>query len=1699
MKKQPLHWLCLLIIFCHNYAYAQPEQNNGELNTEENTYIPTSTEIDQHNVVGEIPLNSGSTPSGAKTYQVPIETAPGINGFQPNLSLSYNSMQSYSPVGVGWRLDGIPQISRMGKNIYYHGKTEGINLDNTDTFVLDGITLIKTEDRSTTGYFIYESVQGNIKIKGYIKGEIMQYFEVYYPDGNKGIFGYPNSTENNLYYPITSITDLHGNIITYDYIYSGNDYYINKIQYNGASIEFSYNTDNFNTPTYCAGKKIEHTKILYQIRCKNESGTLGTYTLKQTNYTGLAQLKQIDYTKENKKLNPIKFEYGDGDLFGSYSSKTTILTKYFPYDQPSNIKAIRGKFDNLNKSDGVIAQLYRNPYIKHYKKGGLFNHTENYFTNQYGENEDIFVYTDIGDSFVSPIPQLTTGTGFVDILCADIEGKQEERIIKINNYVSNNTDKIDFHIYKYTLTKGFTEYLTRTFSFNTVFTDNGKNQSIQPKYYYAGDFNGDGKLEILAVSVDNPFGEIERPSKCYIFNLETGETLYESQLFTFKAEFPEAGVSYPIGTKLTQDLIYVIDYDGDGKSDICHINESGLSVYTFTTTNTGLIGKQTHSGNELNLSKLDKRDLIPGDLNGDGLTDLALSPEKTMYSPSQWEIYYSMGDGQFNKETCKGAGVNGAMATRFHLLDINGDGKSDLIRCDKLNIETYLMTDQGFLLKGTIENPSESIIVIPVANTSRNTFPSLLLLNNSEIIQYSYSRNNIKDNLLTEAHSSFGIKEKNEYGFINNLGIESGLYITGANATYPYINIVESLPVLASTETYLDDEVINESEYQYTNAVVHRQGLGFCGFEKIKITDSLNGTIIREYEPFKFGMQKSETTRGAKIDFTNRVEISANKTYKLLVERKREENLLTGSIIKTSCSYNNYGYPCYEFTETTDNLDIETSREYVNYEDIDNPETGYIIGLVSMQATTKTRNGIDWYTEKEIIPSYSRGLPLSKETFKNGNQTRLETYSYDSRGIIIEETITPYNSDNTHKSTYSYDTYGRLLKETDPAGHTKQYAYNPQGLIDKSTDIRGNITTYEYDTFGRQKKINNPDGTQQTLEYTWETTDNGRIYSITETTTGSPTVKKYYDALNREVRKEETRFDGSTIKTDKQYDNKGNLISESLPYKTGPPSLWVDYTYDSNNRLTSRQEPTGKQTNYSYANNFVIEDDGIKQTVKEYNTAGELLSVSDPEGIIYFELGADGQKQNVLICHETESAEINTSYQYDDYRRVISINDPSHGETTTTYDKDGNIATQTDANGATISYEYDSYGRLIKKTFPGFSTTYTYNEYNELISQKSTNQTYKTFDYDTYGRLISETEGGTRGAWLRKDYTYSEGNISTITYTSNYGKLTTENYTYTNGHLTEVKISGGQTIYKLQQENEFGKPTQALTGGITRYYTYDEYGFPTSRSAETEDKIYQDESYEFDTHRSNLATRSDYIYDEYKYFDYDNQDRLINDNGIYIDYDLNGNIIEKSGIGTYQYNNNTKPYAVTDIIPYSEPAGSLKREQDIEYASFSRPTKITENGYTAKFEYNADGDRVEMAIAGNILYDRLERTYLGGCYECDDNGLATDNFFEKLYLMGDYYSAPSVLLSGEIISQERFDTIPSIKGDSLIWGEVPAEPIDPIRPLGLEPGVITIPGYFTHTKAHVGGVHQILRDYLGSITHIIKPDGTEAETLSYDA
>ena len=58
---------------------------------------------------------------------------------------------------------------------------------------------------------------------------------------------------------------------------------------------------------------------------------------------------------------------------------------------------------------------------------------------------------------------------------------------------SGDNDQVTFRVYRASLTVGLVSKYTRTFNFPTVLTDADGAKSIHPKFYYTGDFNGDGK------------------------------------------------------------------------------------------------------------------------------------------------------------------------------------------------------------------------------------------------------------------------------------------------------------------------------------------------------------------------------------------------------------------------------------------------------------------------------------------------------------------------------------------------------------------------------------------------------------------------------------------------------------------------------------------------------------------------------------------------------------------------------------------------------------------------------------------------------------------------------------------------------------------------------------------------------------------------------------------------------------------------------------------------------------------------------------------------------------------------------------------------------------------------------------------------------------------------------------------------------
>lgn len=1640
---------------------SQPDNSTPILkNVVNNSYVPNSISIDKTKGVGQIVIKSGTTPTGAKTYEVPIQVYPGMKGLQPNLALTYNSHQGASFLGMGWSIAGLPSIIRGGKNTYYDKKIQGVIMDNSDSFVLNGIRLIKI---SVSGnYILYESEQGNIKAKGYTSGDVMKYFEVFYPDGNKGVFGFPSSTQNYLFYPLTSFSDLKNNKITYSYTYSSNSYKISSISYNGASVEFHYTDRPDPLLSYLGGYKICETQLLQSIKCKLGATVLNSYTFEYSTKNSVSLLSKINYTSANKDFNPLIFYYGEGLTATAYTKTTTQLYEWYVADNPSMIKVLKGKFDYDSGAEGIIALPNLNPYWKHYRHKTVFRHSQNRFDNKFKGDEKIFLYTGLDSDWASPMPNLVTENGFVDIICADIEGKQEEFVIKINNSVVNNLDQVTFNVYRSNLYTGLAKLYTRTFNFTTVYKDADGGKSIQPKFYYTGDFNGDGKMEVMAVSVHNPFGDTSKPSICYIFDLASNKLLYQSHIFPYNVDFIGTNQSDPKAAINNSDKLLVLDYDGDGKSDICLINDGGINIYTFDISGSSFIPKKISTDTSLNKTNLINRDLLLGEFNGDGLMDLLVSPTSESGGGYEWSIYNSKGNGQFDKSTFSCTHKSNADNTGFLIQDINGDGKTDLIKYDTSGFFTYLAKNNSLSTTLYSSYPSTKSVLIPTNINAHNCFTKLICLKDGIATKYSFPRNDNKESLLTGMINCLGVIEKNNYNYINDNDGPYDFYSKGYGALYPYVNISEPLSVITTSESYLDGNSIDYHQFKYSNAVIHRQGLGFCGFEKITTYNKRGQYLIQEFEPYRFGVLKSEKTPAYEKTFSHTISTQSNKISKITLFNKTEKDLLKGTTSTTTYKYDTYGYPIEESISYSDNINIKKTYSYSSKTTV---EDGYNLGFLTNQVTTVTRDG-DSYSERIYLPVHSLRLPIVKVFYKDGNQVKQLSYSYDNFGNPTSETIRLYTSPTSQKTTYSYDTFGRLSKTTNHLGLTNTFVYNNYGQVKSIEDHRGGITEFQYDAFGRESIISYPDKTTKKIQYNWASSPSNSLYSITTAETGHPKSIKYFDALNREVRLSESRFDNTIRNIDKLYDAYGNLYKISQPFLGESASSWNTYSYDAYNRIVSYNEASGKNTLYSYKDNSVTTTNGELIQTKTYDSLSNLITLSDNAGSITYNYAADGQLSSLEAFDN-----ISTNFSYDKYRRQISISDPSQGDIYYDYDSSGNIITEENANGETIQNEYDSYNRIIKKTSNEFSTSYSYNELDELISISSSNGTSKYFTFDSFGRLSIFKEFGVDGKWLQKDYSYVDGNINSIKYTSQYGVLTTENYFYSNGHLTEVKLDEGNSIFKLSKETVLGQPSETVTGSITRKYDFSNYGFPSKRTASNSTTNYQNVSYVFDHENSTLSSRTDNIRNLIENFEYDDLNRLTCYSGTTVKYDIKGNITQKSDVGSFEYSFNDKPYAVSSVSLLNDVIPST--DQSISYTSFSRPLQISEDTKIASFTYNGDYDRVKMSISSGSA-KILDRYYLGNCYELDQS---SSSITEKLYLLGDYYNAPAVLVKKQLLALKY-------------------HPVDSLK-------FVTIGSHSKESlqlkASNSTEIYYILRDYLGSITHVISPAGNIIQELSYDA
>ena len=1689
----------------------------------------------EHADVGLIPINAGISPSGARTYSVPIQTAPGFS-MTPSLSLCYNSQGGEGVAGYGWELGGVSAISLINRNKYYHDRNEAADRMSIDAvFALDGIPLVQNIDYATRASYPLETATGHILVslltnmEGYVSS-----FVALYPDGTMATYGH-GLGENHLFptYPLVQMVNKDGERITFHYevdSVNGNDR-LTSVRYgyvgtnvSRAEVVINYSMEEPSSipSRFYAGSEIQRPWRITGIVSKNGSDTLSCYSLSYVDRDGVKLLSDISCSDAEGHILPdIQFDYGsinagpDGSGRLEKSDCLNILPETFS-SEDHDIIYRRGKFVANSLNDGLLILPYYPEYacVQAVSLFGRFVLAAEY-GSLYSADQEIIVVPSVGD-YNDYGGTILAGEGFQAIEAVDVDGDGVDEIVKLNNTSINGLyTTLLVSVYKCN-NKG-APILSSSFSVQIQGSiTSGRFVSPYRRAYYWGDFLGNGKTQLLAISYDKNYNRVHlcnQTSYAALIDIDSGTKRFDAQLF----EFPDDGTRRTLAC----------DIDNDSQTELCFATDLGLDVYRWSSG--GFVKETTYSSITADVVTSDSCPLYVTDLNGDGYIDMMTAPSKGTGS-SIWTRYSFTGTEfrTYSTEICSFEDGD-----EYMFIDLNRDGLSDLVKMHGTGLGSYINNDgRHFGAYQACTTPISSTKGIVPANVVDYTgMSSFIKIDGHLIDEYSFSCLSPEKRSLTRMTDSFGRYYTNSYCYLPVISLYSVDSSASVDTSLGYYFRTPPVYVLLNEYAYQaagdwTTNFMNRSHY-YQSGVFHSRGLGFCGFSRIRtyeyngarteITDEIHAPMNRgvvtnvekrlgsansspiyritnSYDNHStvYGKLSPRLVQSSSTDYLTNLQLTSAYSYDALdfpisivttrsngVGAPKTETLkrtyahsitpqkyILGSVVKESVvREGDAGTPLSweERTETT--LDSKcrpvSQRRYVGengvtlkeVEPVNNdpgavlpPEVGPVEPpLVEQpeypgQPLEPNGPGEPGPDDPGTVPEGSQYMDSTLYNFhKATHLVEKLRWEYDSHGNLTKEESAPYESEVYKGKTYAYDSDGRyLVSETDALGHVAQYGnYNKFGKPGLIVDWRGHRDTLSYDSWGNLVRRAGADGTVEETLTAW---GGSGLYTVTRRQTGTPERVSHIDALGREILSGEKRFDGAWLWKRSEYDSLGRVRRISLPYKGESPVYWNSYAYDSYGRLISTTEASGRESKWTYDGASVTSVRDSIATTRIVDANGDLVQVTDGGGTISYALRDDRQPVSV-----TAPGNIVTSFEYDSLGRRVSMIDPSAGiqKDTVVWAADGtSYATHTGTNGS-VTTRFDSFGRTTSLERGGaHSTFYQYDSDGALSAVVSTNGCSRRYTYDALGRISSVRDTVPDNKWLLREYAYKAGSqIDSIRFSSQDGYITTETFNYANGHNTGIRLPDNTPVWSLAAENAEGRVCGIVSGSISRSYGFTPAGLPTYRKMAG--GLLQDFSYQFDPLTGNLLSRSDGIHDKTETFAYDTLGRLVTIGPRQIAYDARGNATNIGGVGQLFYEDADHPYRVTAYLQTIDDFCS-EYDQTAGYASFNRPSYVSEGGKRADFTYGSDDSRVKMQITQGGSQSILTRYYIADCYEYDQTSTATR---ERLYLGGDAYFAPMVL------QREN--------GGS--W-----------------------------TLYNIG------RDYLGSITHIATADGILVAEYSYD-
>jgi len=1631
--------------------------------------------------------------SGAAEYIIPIAVPPGINGVTPKLALTYNSHSGNGFAGYGWSISGLSVITRIPSTKFHDNIKDAIDFDNLDRFALDGQRLIlKNGSYGANGAQYQTENYSNLKIVSYGTSPYganfgPEYFVVYYPDGSLAHYGHSEDSNSQTSYAITYWQNAQGLKINYEYKKQDNNISIYSIKYGGGTAQNPIREVRFETKkqsryvqAFIHNIDFKQVNLLDRIYVRSEGSSIRSYQLTYTNsrlfYARLARIQERSFI--NQLLHkPIIFTYNNTRLSIKYKEITTDVG--LNNIEQRNAETLSLDLTGNGKMDFIV-------YPKNASEKNKFWVFKNLQNN--GVNNPVQVNSGnfkaiFSANYLNASNKLASGQGLA-IINNSVDLSDNQIFIKI--YGEGDPSNGGTLVPKYQKVWSAPTYSNRDYCRNTTTV-----RRI-PQKYVSGDFDGDGLTDIMAISQSYTYsicrkvdcsgggggtpkkltdtGKIAKGAKKGCCNCTTYNVNNSFANFINLDRRITSNFSKSVGnlSKLVKpgDKLFTADVNGDGKTDILHVSEGNIYIYSLDNNNIlRLLWKTIDSSIKLTYP------LLFGDYNGDGKTDFLVP---TANNTNYFIPFMSTGsrflklaskkyDFLYRQTYRSGSTIHGH---NLIPLDFNGDGRTDII---DYRSTTYDNSDNGSQSLTIFNNTGLQLTyperyTRPIFTTKASTnytgnvrhYPIPIFLTSDRpnksldfasishkwVTAFTFNHDHREDVLLRSVNNN-GVVFDITYNKLDPNAYSSEnfrIYQPATSEVFPNIDvsIAPEINVVTAIERKYNGTPTLKQLFSYYGAVFNTEGLGFKGFKGIaksnwhtgnsdrifqitKYNLALRGAITEEYTtPYTFSFTSVPSNFISKTSYTNASTLAANKVFKRWVTASVSQNQIEGTVTNVSYLYDTYNNPTKIVTNYAGQGSTVIEMAYAN-----NTGTNYYIGRPLSRKETTTIGGNPFSTETQF--TYSGNLLSQKKTKGNGTQFDVEQYSYDVYGNVIKKITTPYNTP-ARQVRFEYDNSGRYLtKSYDTEGLLTTYEYNTNtGTLAKETNFLGQSTNYFYDGWNRLVKVTDYLGKSITTTYGYE---NGSFTISSTADDGSASIS-IYDRLARLITSKQKNVLGQWVSKSYQYDKFDRVAAESEPYTNAAPSQWNTSEYDFYGRLKSISTYTGKTTQFSYNGLVATANDGTKTVTTTKNALGNILRVTDPGGSINYTYYGNGTMKTANYSGNLISISI------DGWGRKTKLIDPAAGTYTYAYNGFGEITKETTPKGST-TYNYTSFGKILKKEIIGDAThmtlLYTYHPTNKQLSALSlsstdgNNSTYN-YSYDSQHRLIESTEL-TPYAQFRKRYSYDDfGRVNTE---ESYARLLATNRssiqkvknTYQYGNLKTISDnSTHEVLWNVDEINSKGQVTKVTMGNnLQKNYTYNSLGFITDITSEKNTNTNPVEmmklTFDFNTQRGLLNRRTNSLFTWTENFTYDNMDRLVsfNDNSGNKNhsYDNKGRIATNNNIGTYNYSGNSYKLASIALNGLGNTFYTPTNTQlDISYNAFKKPVDIYKvNKDKISFQYNAFMNRSNM-FYGGIQTDKLLRP-MRKHYSADGSMEIT---YEKntgkttliTYIGGNAYTAPAI-------------------------------------------------------------------------------------------